>query len=194
MRMKHELSAYEVHLSWSKISGQTAKLIKDEIFIILTNEATSSVRASICSLIGELGATIINAKNEDEDIPEENKKWPELMKKIQDLWSSNNDNMMEAGLKIMAGLFSYQSDEFTQYKRELYSIFKTGLEHNTVEIKIAAIGALSSWIEGIDFKAAKLYEDLVPTLMNALLTTVEKNVDQVFVWNLTEVHFNCLYI
>lgn len=61
--MKKQLSSFSGQKgcsAWTKISGQTATLIKDEIFIALRDESTSSVRTQICNLIGELGATIFN--------------------------------------------------------------------------------------------------------------------------------------
>lgn len=181
--MRKQLSAYSeknFKPSWTKLSGQTAKLIKDEIFIALTKESSGAVRNQICDLIGELGGTIINIEEEDADkLPEESTSWPELMKRIQELWLSNIDTMMEAALRIMATLFTYVSDEFMQYKSDLYTMFKNGMEHNTIEIKAAAIEALSSWLGIIDSKTCKLYEDLIPLLMNTVLVVLAKNEDKV---------------
>lgn len=171
--------------SWHRISAQTATFVKNEIFVILSKEPESLVRYQICDFIGEIGGTILNIDEEEaKNVPQENKTWDELMQRIMELWVSKIDTMMEASLKIMTTLFTYVSDEFLKYKTDLYAIFKNGLEHNEIKIKVAAIEAMASWLEIIDSKNTKMYEDLVPLLMNTILYILAKDEDRVSLLNI----------
>lgn len=179
--MKKQFSALsdpDASSAWEKISGQTAKLIKDEIFIALRDETTSSVRIQICNLIGELGATIFILEV-DSQVRFENKSWPELLGRIQELWLSNIDTMMEAALLILSVLFPYAENRFSLLSKSSHTMFKTGMEHDSIEIKAAALNAMSSWLGTCGLKMCKPFEKLIPLMMDTLLVVLAGNEDKV---------------
>lgn len=181
--LRKQLSAFsERNFSpcWLKIGGQTAKTIKNEVFIALRDEPTKAVRYQICDLIGELGGTILNIDEEDgKNASQDHKTWEELIKMIMELWFSKIDTMLEAAFKIMSTLFSYVSEEFLQYRNDFYTMFKAGMEYSSLEIKAAAVEAMSSWLEIIDSKYCKMYEDLIPLYMETVLFVLAKDEDKV---------------
>lgn len=183
--LRKQLSAFSeknFNPCWYKINAQTAKIVKDEIFLALRDEPTSLVRYQICDFVGEIGGTIMNIDDDEaEKVSNEHKNWPELIKLIMELWGSKIDTMMEAALKILATLFTYVSDSFIPYKNDFYSIFKTGMECASLDIKTAAIEAMGSWLEIIETKHSKLYEDLVPLLMETVLFVLAKDEDKVII-------------
>eukprot|EP00331_Platyophrya_macrostoma_P022094 CAMPEP_0176443770 /NCGR_PEP_ID=MMETSP0127-20121128/22638_1 /TAXON_ID=938130 /ORGANISM="Platyophrya macrostoma, Strain WH" /LENGTH=1003 /DNA_ID=CAMNT_0017829097 /DNA_START=385 /DNA_END=3396 /DNA_ORIENTATION=+ len=124
----------------------------------------------------------MNLEDEEEEnnqkYSDEHKNWPELMQRLKELWGSNIESMMESSLKIMATLFSFVSDEFKNFKNDLYAIFKSGMESESLDIKLASIEALSSWVSIIDYKTCKQYEDLVPLIMNTTLIVLDKSEDK----------------
>ena len=168
------------HSSWPKLTAQTAKKLKEDIFVILTKETASNIRYHICDFIGELAASINNLEPDDKpNMPEESKEWKQFVPHMMELWMSEAPSMMEGFLKIMSSLFNYDCEHFANYKQDLHTIFKEALQQEDLNIKTAAVDALTSWIAIIPPKDTKMYDDLVPSLLDAVLHVLAKDEYQV---------------
>jgi len=81
------------------------------------------------------------------------------------LLGHDKNYMIENGLKILSGIFAYASDYFLTYKQQLYTVFQSGMGNSDANIKCATIEALSSLIEVIEYKDAKIFEPLSELLI-----------------------------
>mmetsp|Transcript_58138 Transcript_58138/g.66994 ORF Transcript_58138/g.66994 Transcript_58138/m.66994 type:complete len:1102 (-) Transcript_58138:178-3483(-) len=169
--LRKQLSAFAADASksyWPKISTETAKFIKKEIFTILKDESSGQVRNQICSLIGELYCTIVNTCNEEDgetEVSSEHTKWDRFLAYIMELWSSEKDVMRKATFDILKGAFDYSSESFLAYKSELSGFFQAGLKSENFDIKLSALEALCSLLSTIEPREVKAFENLVPDLI-----------------------------
>ena len=191
--LRKQLSAFaerNFHNSWSLLNGQTSNKIKDEVFVILTKESQSSIRSHICDFIGEMAASIENLDPDDKaKMPEESKEWKQYVPRMMELWMSKAPTMMEAFLKILSAQFSYDSGQFTNYKDDLFTVFQEALVNDDLNIKTAAVEAMTSWISILPPKDVRVYENLVPSLLDAVLHVLAKDEYQV-----VQLHFNARLI
>ena len=181
--MRKQLSIFSeanFNAMWPLLDGPTATKIKEEIFVILTKESASNIRHQICWLIGELGATVNSLNDEDKKkMPQEGQEWAKFVPQIMECWMSEIPSMMEATLRIMSSLFNYSSEQFLNHKKDLFAVFKKGLEHEEINIKTAAVDTLTSWVSVIPPKDTRLYEELLPQMMEAILYVLAKDEYQV---------------
>jgi hypothetical protein len=56
------------------------------------------------------------------------------------------DMQVEGALGIFNGLFSYIIDHLNKHQDELVVIFRKTLNHNTLDIKLAALQAVSNYL------------------------------------------------
>ena len=104
-------------------------------------------------------------------------RWPELPGIIMQLLSCPSENLIESGLKILATLFTYASETFVKEKEALLNIFRGGLSNGSKNIKLAALEALGSFIEIVEPKHTKKFEELIPLMLEAtyVLLTEDEN-------------------
>mmetsp|Transcript_71880 Transcript_71880/g.83546 ORF Transcript_71880/g.83546 Transcript_71880/m.83546 type:complete len:1110 (+) Transcript_71880:60-3389(+) len=180
--LRKQLSSYSeasFDPCWKKLSPNTAKVIKEEVFILLRDETKPNIRDQICHLIGELGGTILAMDEDDKKLVEpEIKTWDKLLSHVMELWLSKIDIMLEAALKILTGLFDYTFDTYLEYRNDFHTIFKTGMSYDSLNIKQAAIEALSKWVQSIESKYCRMYEDLVPQMLENVLFLLAKEEDK----------------
>lgn len=82
---------------------------------------------------------------------------------------SETEAQIDSALVIFNGLFSYILDHLVKYKNELGGIFERTLSHNTLDIKLAALQALSNYLSVAERKDTKEFVRLLP-LMTAVVT------------------------
>ena len=164
---------------WIKLTSETQASIKKEIFIILTNETASNIRHHICDLIGEIAGTILSVEDESNTLHAEAKTWLEVIPNIFALYESGTPSLIEASLKIVATMFTYASEELGEYRKQLHTVFKNSLEMDDINIKVASIEAIGSYIEMSEPKNCKIMEELIPSILNNLLFILSKDEYQV---------------
>ena len=164
---------------WVKLAAETQKTLKSELFPILQGETTKNVRHLLCDLIGEVGGTIINLDEEEAKGNAEARQWPEIMQNIFTFYVQGNDMLKESSLRILITFFTFANQEFAEYKTQLYSIFKSALENSLPDIKLAAIQAFGSYLEICEPKDAKIFEDLLPLLLNTAVFLLSKDEQMV---------------
>ena len=82
---------------------------------------------------------------------------------------SETEAQIDSALVIFNGLFSYILDHLVKYKNELGGIFERTLSHSTLDIKLAALQALSNYPSVAERKDTKEFIRLLP-LMTAVVT------------------------
>lgn len=165
---------------WTELNPQVQTQVKQILFQALGNENDSAIRHQICDAIGEIGGTLMEHQDQFNQgtQPSENR-WPELPGIIMQLLSCPSENLIESGLKILATLFTYASETFVKEKEALLNIFRGGLSNGSKNIKLAALEALGSFIEIVEPKHTKKFEELIPLMLEAtyaLLTEDENYV------------------
>jgi hypothetical protein len=165
---------------WYKLPNDTQKSLKQLFMEILSKEQDGVTRRLLCDLIGELYATIKKLSNEKKNqTAEEGKQWDNLMQNVWAFLTSGNTVLMESALKILGILFIYCGQEFAQHQNDLFPILKQSLEHDDLKVKASAIEALSNYVGTVQTKQCQSFQELVPLLLNALLTILSKNEDLV---------------
>lgn len=169
---------------WNELNAQVQTQVKQVLFQALGNENDSAIRHQICDAIGEIGGTLMEHQDQfNQSNQASENKWPELPGMIMQLLSCPSENLIESGLKILSTLFTYASETFVKEKDALLNIFRGGLTNNSKNIKLAALEALGSFIEIVEPKHTKKFEELIPTMLEAtyaLLTEDENYVSLYF--------------
>lgn len=88
---------------------------------------------------------------------------------------SGSPSLIEASLKIMTSLFTYAATDFLKHANELHKIFEESLQNPEDNIKVAGLEAFGSFISILEPKECKIFEDLIPLLINTTVGLVEKN-------------------
>lgn len=149
---------------WENLQPETQTLVKTSLFQCLENEPTQNIRHLICDAIGEIGGSLL----EDSE-KEKGNRWPELINILWQLFMQERNPLIEGGFKILASLLSFCSDTFEKHKSELHTLFKNGMANADKMIKLSAIQALGSHVEVLEPKECKVYEDLIPVLLDSTL-------------------------
>lgn len=152
---------------WNELTPEVQQQVKQLLFAALSNENDSAIRHQICDAIGEIGGTLIEHQDQfNQNQPSQNK-WPELPGLIMQLLSCPTENLIESGLKILATLFTYASETFVKEKDALSNIFRGGLGNASKNIKLATMEALGSFVEIVEPKHTKKFEELIPLMLEA---------------------------
>ena len=80
---------------------------------------------------------------------------------------------VDAGLTIFNGLFSYIIDHLNKYKDQLYDIFVKCLNHADLDINLAALRAVSNYLETVEQKDTKKFIALIPNITHVLKKALE---------------------
>lgn len=165
---------------WYKLPNDTQKSLKQLFMEILSKEEDGVTRRLLCDLIGELYATIKKMSTEKKNqTGDEGKQWDNLMQNVWTFLTSGNTVLMESALKILGILFIYCGQEFAQHQNDLFPILKQSLEHDDLKVKASAIEALSNYVGTVQTKHCQMFQELVPLVLNALMTILGKNEDLV---------------
>ena len=162
------------------MNAETQKYIKEFLFTVLTQETNSKSASLLSDLIGELAATIKTLKPEiQSQINQEGTQWPELMQNLWAMLTSGNELLIQSAFEIMGILFTYCSEEYSQYKDELLPVFTDALGHSNLKVRATALGSLASYLKYVDSKDCKGFIELLPTVFHNMIVIVEKDEDLV---------------
>ena len=82
-------------------------------------------------------------------------------------------------LEIFNGLFSHVLDHLVKFKGDLCAIFERTLQHENLEIKLAALKATINYLGCADRKDTKEFEKLVPYLASVVVKALEDDDETV---------------
>ncbi|EAR88916.3 importin protein (macronuclear) [Tetrahymena thermophila SB210] len=157
-------------LIWDKLAPQNQNTIKTALFEMLTNEKNNTVRGLICDCIGELGGSLL----EDKDAGNQ---WPELISIVWSLFMKESVELLESGFKILTNLLTYAPDSFDGHKQELATLFQNGVKNVNAKIQVACIQSIGAYISMLDPKQAKLFQPLVPLMLESFYTQIKQSPD-----------------
>lgn len=83
--------------------------------------------------------------------------------------------MIDGGLQCLNGLFNYIVDEFNDNGADLVAIFKAKLDHPNLDIQLAALQAVSTYLGMAQRKYTKPYRELIPLIIKVALNANQKD-------------------
>ena len=75
---------------------------------------------------------------------------------------------VEGALGIFNGLFSYIIDHLNQHQNDLVNIFRKTLQHKTLDIRLAALQAVSNYLQTVEQKDTKSMTQLIPDMYSVI--------------------------
>ena len=102
--------------------------------------------------------------------------WQDLLNLVFHLVNSEESTLhVDAALQIFNGLFSYIIDHMNQFKDGLYDIFVKTLNHKELDIKLAALRAISNYLETVEQKDTKKFIALIPDMTKVIRSAMEED-------------------
>jgi len=124
----------------------------------------------LCNLIVELCGAEHHQKKE---------MWQELLNKLFAMVNSESTDKVEAALLIFNGLFDYLIDYFSKYTADLMAIFKRTITHTALDVQLAALQALSNFIQVADLKDTRQFSELIPQMVEVPLKALAQDEETV---------------
>lgn len=151
---------------WDGLKPETKQGLKGAFFDLVKQVDSKDFCHKLCNLLVEIQGAMFDEKEEI---------WSELLNLVFQLVNSEEKSLhVDAALQIFNGLFSYIIDHLNQYKSELYDIFVKTLNHNDLDIKLAALRAVSNYLETVEQKDTKKFIALIPDMVKIVLCAVEQ--------------------
>jgi len=89
--------------------------------------------------------------------------------------NSDNNLFVDAALQIFNGLFSYIIDHLNKFKNDLLGIFRKTLTHTSLDIRLAALQAVSNYLQTVEQTDTKQFIDLIPDMVNVIVMANEQD-------------------
>jgi len=106
--------------------------------------------------------------------------WQDLLNKIFVFVNSDNNLYVDAALQMFNGLFSYIIDHLNKFKDDLIGIFRKTLNHASLDIRLAALQAVSNYLQTVEQVDTKPFSDLLPDMYNVIrMAASEEHEDEV---------------
>lgn len=126
---------------WEQLSGETKTGLKQAFFEPIKAATQKDFVHKLSNLLVEIQGAMFE---ENEEI------WQELLSEVFVLVNSEQTLHVDAALQIFNGLFQYIMDHLNKYKDELKGIFVKTLSHPSLDIKLAALRAVSCYLETVE--------------------------------------------
>lgn len=101
--------------------------------------------------------------------------WQELLNLVFEFVNSENVLFVDSALQIFNGLFSYIIDHLNKFKSDLLGIFRKTLNHNSLDIRLAALQAVSNYLQTVEMSDTKKFTELIPDMYNVIVMADEKD-------------------
>ena len=145
---------------WDLLAAEPKEFMKTHLLAAVQTAASKDLVHKMCDLLVEIAAAMYEETEE---------KWPALFGLIFQMVHSDDVNKVDGGLACLNGLFNYMIDEFNAQKDDLLGIFKSKLEHANLDIQLAALQAVSTYLGMAERKYTKPYRDLIPQMLQVVL-------------------------
>ena len=156
---------------WEALGAQAREYLKTNL---LANIRTITVKDGIhkmSNLLVEIAGAMYEHEN---DLV-----WQELLNLVFEFVNSDNDLFVDSSLQIFNGLFSYIIDHLNKFKNDLLGIFRKTLNHSNVDIRLAALQAVSNYLQTVEMKDTKPFVELIPDMYNVIRYAMEKDDETV---------------
>ena len=110
---------------------------------------------------------------------QENFVWQDLLNLLFSFVNSEEDLKVDAALQVFNGLFSYLMDHLVKFKGDLMQIFAKTLQHASLDINLAALQAVSNFLQIAEGKDAREFVTLLPHMAKVCMKAVEQDDETV---------------
>ena len=156
---------------WKRLSDPAREAVKASILTTLqsVNATNKAFMHKVCNVAVEIQGAMV--AEQDEAI------WQDLLNLVFNFIAGEQEAMIDVALVIFNGLFSYILDHLVKYKDDLGRIFERTLQFQSLDIKLAALQAVSNYLSVAERKDTKEFIKLLP-LMTAVVTQAFADDDE----------------
>ena len=101
--------------------------------------------------------------------------WQELIALTNEFISTGIDKKIDAALQIFNRLFSFIMDHLIKFKADLANTFGQLLQHKSLDIKLAALQAVSNLLSTAERKDCKDFTPLIPYMCKVINESILEN-------------------
>jgi len=148
---------------WERLNDECRNTIRTQLLDVLRGctEWPKNVIHKVCSLAVEIQGAM--QSNEDQNI------WQELINLVNEFIQTQQEKKVDAGLQIFNGLFSFIMDHLIKYKDDLARTFGATLQHQSLDIKLASLQAVSNLLSTAERKDTKAFTELIPFMTKVII-------------------------
>ena len=116
--------------------------------------------------------------------------WQELLNLIFQFVNSDTNLQVDAALQMFNGLFSYIIDHLNKYKEDLIGIFRKTLNHTSLDIRLAALQAVSNYLQTVEQKDTKPFQALLGDMTSVIRAAASEEQEDEVVLQDAWIEFN----
>jgi hypothetical protein len=154
-----------------KLSPEMVDAFKKQIVLTLSTISEMNIIEKVADLISELASTIYN---DTKGRVTENQKWPNLIQHIFELYGTKSKNSMLAALRVLEGIFDKTGNKLVTFKSQFIQLFKDGISHNDLDIKLASINCLLSLVLEFKAKDTRDFKIFGTSILEAIIILLDK--------------------
>jgi hypothetical protein len=155
---------------WKRLTPDAQTFVKNELLKAISECTDKTVIHKICNLVIEIGGTIYD---------QQNYVWQDLLNMLFVFVNSEEDIKVDAALQIFNGLFSYLMDHLVKFKGDLMGIFAKTMTHKSLDINLAALQAVSNFLQIAEGKDAREFGALLPAMVQVPLKALQQDDETV---------------
>jgi len=120
----------------------------------------------IADTLGEVAGSIIST---------EPTSWPEFKKHVYTLFQDQNISSNLAAFYILESFFTFSPEYFKEDSNDLYALFKNSFSHENEKLKLAALRSFGSYLEVLETKKHKQFEEIIIPIFEAVYILLKNN-------------------
>ena len=154
---------------WQRLSDENRNTVKQQLIEVLRGSAEwpKHLTHKVCSLAVEIQGAM--QEHENDAI------WQDLIMLINEFITTEQDKKVDTALQIFNGLFSYILDHLIKYKNELAMTLGKCLQHKSLDIKLAALQAVSNLLSTAERKDTKAFTELIPFMTKVIIDAMAES-------------------
>lgn len=154
---------------WQRLNDECRNGVKTQLVEVLrgSTEWPKHLTHKVCSLAVEVQGAM--QEHEDKSI------WQELIMLTNEFITTGVEKKIDAALQIFNGLFSFIMDHLIKFKNDLANTFGQLLQHKSLDIKLAALQAVSNLLSTAERKDCKDFTPLIPYMCKVITDAVSES-------------------
>jgi len=152
---------------WEVLSADAKSFVKTNLLETIKGVTTKDLIHKLSNLLVEVAGCMF--EDEGEEV------WQDLLNLTFVFVNSTENMQVDAALQIFNGLFTYIIDHLVKFNTDLLSIFKKTLNHASLDIKLAALQAVSNYLQTVEPKDTKPFVELIPDMYSVIRTAATED-------------------
>jgi len=144
---------------WEALTAPAKEFVRSHLLLAVKEIKTKDLMHKLSNLLVEVAGSMYE---ENEEV------WQDLLNLVFLFVNAEDVLQVDAALQIFNGLFSYLIDHLIKFKADLIGIFRKTLNHATLDIKLAALQAASNYLQTVEQKDTKPFQELIPDMYNVV--------------------------